>query len=119
MRYILALLAVLALVAGPAAADARCRCCEGAAAMSAMPVGGPSMGGPCARLAHPGRRPAPGSGRCGAACAMVGGVALATLAAKSDARLAPSQETTPAPSRAPSVETLNPGRLDRPPRQTA
>lgn len=127
MRFVLALLAVIGLLASPvAAAAAQAACHDHGQTMMSMPMGDmPGMGQADGPKADPCCDPGKDAGKskhdamsCMQACAAMCGV-VAALPAVAMAPLAPPDHVALQPARVASLKPHEPNRLDRPPRSIA
>ena len=125
MRFVLVLLAVMGLLASPAAAAAAQAACHdhGGQAMMDMPMAGMSMAqADGATAADPCCDPGKDQGRskhdamsCLQACAVMCGVVAALPVGMTTIPAGPDH-AAPAPARLASVKPHEPSRLERPPR---
>ena len=128
MRFIVALLAVIGLLASPAAAAAAQASCHehGGAQMMSMPMADmPGMAQAHGQKADPCCDPGKSQGQtkhdamsCLQACAVMCGV-VAALPSTPMALLAPSDPAAREPARLASLKPHEPSRLERPPKSIA
>jgi hypothetical protein len=125
MRFIVALLAVIGLLASPANAQASCHD-HGGAKMMSMPMADmPGMAQADGQKADPCCDPGKSPGQtkhdamsCLQACAVMCGV-VAALPSTPMVLLAPSDLAAPEPARLASLKPHEPSRLERPPKSIA
>jgi hypothetical protein len=128
MRFIVALLAVIGLLASPAGAAAAQASCHdhGGAKMMSMPMADmPSMAQADGQKADPCCDPGKSQGQtkhdatsCLQACAVMCGV-VAALPSTPTVLLAPSDPAAREPARLASLKPHEPSRLERPPKSIA
>lgn len=128
MRFVLALLAVIGLLASPAAAAAAQASCHdhGGAQMMSMPMSDmPGMAQADGRKADPCCDPGKDQGQtkhdamsCVQACAVMCGVVVA-LPSTPIALVAPPEHAAHEPARLASLKPHEPSRLERPPKSIA
>ncbi|MBS0361509.1 MAG: hypothetical protein JSR98_09020 [Proteobacteria bacterium] len=128
MRFVLVLLAVMGLIASPAAAAAAQAACHdrGGQAMMDMPMAGmPGMAQADGQKTDPCCDPGKDQGQtkhdatsCLQACAVMCGI-VAALPAVVATPLAPPARVAPKPAPVASLKPHEPSRLERPPRSIA
>lgn len=127
MRLVLVLMAVLGLLASPAAAAAVAPCRDHAGAMmagmpmpamAAMDAAGAQKSDPCCDPANHRGAPKHDAKSCLQACAAMGGFAVA-LPSGSAPLVASAVHAAPPPTRVASLTPRAPGPLERPPRPIA